>query len=92
MPEHVGQRKTRQFAVLDCPQPSRGKSQAIQHNSALPKVRKSLRRGSLDDLPLHPLRVTLLSRVLRQASLKEKCLGGTLQRTPVFAHRIRFTI
>jgi hypothetical protein len=39
-------------AALDCTQPVRGKSQAIEHNRALPKVGQSLRRASLGGLPL----------------------------------------
>ena len=42
----------RVLAALNCTQPSRGKSQAIEHNSALPKVGQSLRRASLGGLPL----------------------------------------
>ena len=33
-----------QFATLNCTPPGRGKSQAIEHNRALPKVGQSLRR------------------------------------------------
>ena len=44
--------KPDQFALLNCPQPGRGKSQAIEHNSALPKVGQSLRRLRLVCLPL----------------------------------------
>ena len=43
---------TRVLAALDCTPPGRGKSQAIQHNRALPKVGQSLRRASLGGLPL----------------------------------------
>ena len=39
---------------------SRGKSQAIQHNSALPKVGQSLRRLRLVCLPLRALRVRVM--------------------------------
>jgi len=38
----------------------RGKSQAIEHNSALPKVGQSLRRASLGSLPLRALRVRVM--------------------------------
>jgi hypothetical protein len=38
----------------------RGKSQAIQHNSALPKAGQSLRRASLGGLPLRALRVRVM--------------------------------
>jgi hypothetical protein len=41
-------------------QPGRGKSQAIEHNSALPKVGQSLRRASLGGLPLRALRVRVM--------------------------------
>jgi len=44
--------KPDQFALLNCTQPGRGKSQAIEHNSALPKVGQSLRRLRLVCLPL----------------------------------------
>lgn len=52
MPSCVAHEKPGQFALLDCTQPGRGKSQAIQHNRALPKVGQSLRRASLGGLPL----------------------------------------
>jgi hypothetical protein len=40
---YVGYLKPSLLAALDCTLPGRGKSQAIQHNSALPKVGQSLR-------------------------------------------------
>jgi hypothetical protein len=49
-----------QFALLNCTQPVRGKSQAIEHNSALPKVGQSLRRLRLVCLPLRALRVRVM--------------------------------
>ena len=52
--------KPDQFALLNRTQPGRGKSQAIEHNRALPKVRQSLRRASLDGLPLRALRVQVM--------------------------------
>jgi len=52
MPGCVSHEKASQFALLNCTQPVRGKSQAIEHNRALPKVRQSLRRASLGGLPL----------------------------------------
>lgn len=48
----------------------RGKSPAIQHNSALPKAGQSLRRASLDGLPLRALRVrVMVCYVLRPSPL-----------------------
>jgi hypothetical protein len=52
--------QTSQFALLNCTQPGRGKSQAIEHNRALPKVAQSLRRASLGGLPLRALRVRVM--------------------------------
>jgi hypothetical protein len=43
MPGCFDRKKTNQFALLNCTQPLRGKSQAIEHNRALPKVGQSLR-------------------------------------------------
>ena len=60
MPGRVGHEKTSQFALLNCTQPVRGKSQAIEHNRALPKVGQSLRRASLGGLPLRALRVRVM--------------------------------
>jgi len=60
MPGCVGQDKSCQFALLNCTQPGRGKSQAIEHNRALPKVRQSLRGASLGGLPLRALRVRVM--------------------------------
>jgi len=37
MPGRIGQWKIRQFALLNCTQPIRGKSPAIEHNRALPE-------------------------------------------------------
>lgn len=60
MPGRVRQSKTSQFALLICTQPGRGKSQAIEHNRALPKVGQSLRMASLCGLPLRALRVRVM--------------------------------
>jgi hypothetical protein len=60
MPGCFGQKKASQFALLNCTRPGRGKSQAIEHNRALPKVRQLLRRASLDGLPLRALRVRVM--------------------------------
>jgi hypothetical protein len=49
-----------QFALLNCTLPGRGKSQAIEHNRALPKVSQSLRSASLGGLPLRALRVRVM--------------------------------
>lgn len=48
------------LAALDCTPPGRGKSQAIEHNRALPKVGQSLRRAALGGLPLRALRVRVM--------------------------------
>ena len=50
----------RVLAALNCTQPSRGKSQAIEHNRALPKVGQSLRMASLGGLPLRARRVRVM--------------------------------
>ena len=48
------------FAMLNCTPPGRGKSQAIEHNSALPKIGQSLCRASLGGRPLRALRVRVM--------------------------------
>jgi len=53
MPGRAGQRKANQLALLNCTRPGRGKSQAIEHNRSLPKVRQSLRGASLGGLSVH---------------------------------------
>jgi hypothetical protein len=60
MPGCVCNEKPSQFALLNCTQPGSGKSQAIEHNRALPKVGQSLRRASLCGLPLRALRVRVM--------------------------------
>lgn len=57
---HVGHDNPSQFALLNCTQPGRGKSQAIEHNRALPKVGQSLRKAALGGLPLRALRVRVM--------------------------------
>jgi hypothetical protein len=66
------------FAALDCTPPGRGKSQAIEHNRALPKVGQSLRSASLGGLPLRALRVrVMVGYVLRPSP--DKCHVGSLR-------------
>jgi len=60
MPGRVGQRKTNQLALLNCTPPGRGKSPAIEHNRALPKVGQSLRRLRLVAYRLRALRVRVM--------------------------------
>jgi hypothetical protein len=57
MPERVGQEKTHQFALLNCTQPVRGKSPAIQHNRAFCKMQPVANRVGLVSAPLRALRV-----------------------------------
>jgi hypothetical protein len=60
MPGRVGHEKASQFALLNCTQPVRGKSQAIEHNRALPKVGQSLRRLRLVAYRWRALRVRVM--------------------------------
>jgi len=48
------------LAALDRTPPGRGKSQAIEHNRALPKAGQSLRGAALGGLPLRALRVRVM--------------------------------
>jgi len=57
MPGRVGQRTTSRLALLNCTQPSRGKSPAIQHNRAFCKMQPVANRVGLVSAPLHALRV-----------------------------------
>jgi len=57
MPGRIGQRKTCQFALLNCTQPVRGKSPAIQHNRAFCKMQPVANRVGLVSAPLRALRV-----------------------------------
>jgi len=63
------------FAALNCTPPGRGKSQAIEHNRALPKVRQSLRRASLGGLPLRALRVRVMVGYVLRPSPDKGYLG-----------------
>ncbi len=71
----VGQIKASQFALLNCTQPGRGKSPAIEHNRALPKVGQSLRRASLDGLPLCALRVRVMVGYVLRPSPDKSYIG-----------------
>ena len=74
----------------------RGKSQAIQHNSALPKVGQSLRRASLCVLPLRALRVwVMVCYVLRPFAAHpaiQRVRAFTAWRKVVVSLRWRFAI
>jgi hypothetical protein len=75
MPGRVGHEKASQFALLNCTQPGRGKSQAIEHNRALPKVSQSLRKASLCGLPLRALRVRVMVGYVWRPSPDNSYLG-----------------
>jgi hypothetical protein len=60
MPGRIGHKRPSQFALLNCTQPVRGKSQAIEHNRTLPKVRQSLRWLRLVAYRLRALRVRVM--------------------------------
>jgi hypothetical protein len=74
----------------------RGKSPAIQHNSALPKAGQSLRRASLGGLPLRALRVrVMVCYVLRPFAAHPAILrvrAFTAWRKGVAALRWRFAV
>ena len=70
--------KPDQFALLNRTQPGRGKSQAIEHNRALPKVRQSLRRASLCGLPLRALWVRVMVGYVLRPSPDNSYIGVRL--------------
>ena len=63
------------LAALYCTPPGRGKSQAIEHNRALPKVGQSLRIASLGGLPLRALRVRVMVGYVLRPSLDKGYVG-----------------
>lgn len=59
-------------------QPGRGKSQAIKHNRALPKVGQSLRMASLGGLPLRALRVRVMVGYVLRPSPDKRYVGAAI--------------
>ncbi len=58
--------------------PGRGKSQAIEHNRALPKAGQSLRRASLGGLPLRALRVRVMVGYVLRPSPDKSYSGAAI--------------